>query len=127
MKLNTISKIGLIACIIVVIASLGLTAYAAVAVWSDSVEVVVSDDYSLTVTDPPDGTTGDTYLFSGTLNKNGIAQTGKTVTLYLSTDDTNFNPTTFSTTSDGAGGYSILWSPSTSGTFYFKAYYSAPT
>ena len=128
MKLNKIATIGFIIALSIAIASLGITVYAAVTdVWSPSVSVTVSDTYTLTLTDPADGNLSTTYIFTGVLNKNGLAQIGKTVTLYISADGTTYSSTGTSTTTDGAGGYSISWTPTTAGTFQFKAFYNSAT
>lgn len=127
MNINKIAKIGFIACLIISIASIGITVYAATAIWSNQVDVTVNDTYSLTLVDPADGNMDTTYIFSGVLNKNGISQTGQLITLYVSSDGTTFSSTGSTSLTDGAGAYSITWNPTTSGSFQFKTHFSSPT
>jgi len=87
---------------------------AAYFVWSTEVEVTVSA-YTLTISDPPDGTTFDTYTFTGTLTLGGSPVSGEVVTLYV--DDVATTLTDITATD---GSYSITWTPSGAGTFTFK-------
>ena len=128
MKMKTLLNVGFVVSLALSIIFGLMTVYAAVTdVWSPSVSVTVNDTYTLTLTDPADGNLSTTYIFTGVLNKNGLAQIGKTVTLYISTDSTTYSSTGTSTTTDGAGGYSISWTPTTAGTFQFKAFYNSAT
>ena len=128
MKMRTLLNVGFVVSLALSIIFGLMTVYAAVTdVWSPSVSVTVNDTYTLTLTDPADGNLSTTYIFTGVLNKNGLAQIGKTVTLYISTDSTTYSSTGTSTTTDGAGGYSISWTPTTAGTFQFKAFYNSAT
>ena len=122
MNENRISKKRLIL-IIGIITSILIIVPAAIAITlinSPEVSVTV-DAYTLTISDPADGTTNSTYIFSGVLNKNGVAQVGATVTLFKGGVSTELTAIT-----DAAGGYSILWTPTVAGTFIFKTQYSAP-
>jgi len=83
-------------------------------IWSMEVQVTVGE-YTLTISDPPDGTTLDTYTFNGTLTLNGSPISGEVVTLYM--DDVSTGLTDI-TAVDGS--YSIAWTPSGAGTFTFK-------
>jgi len=87
-------------------------------IWSQEVEVTVSEpvEYLLTISDPPDGTTDDTYVFTGALRLNGLNIEGANVTLWV--NDTYTELWTL-TASDGT--YSISWTTETPGTYTFKA------
>lgn len=95
-----------------------LWGYAAYVVWSGEVTVTVSD-YTLTISDPPDGTVAETFTFDGTLNADGSHVSGKTVTLYVD-DGGGYVSTGLTDTTDAMGAYSITWTPSSSGTYTFK-------
>jgi hypothetical protein len=90
------------------------TVYALYEIWSDEVEVTVSE-YTLTLNDPSDGTTLDTYTFTGSLKLGGVGVEGETITLYVNGSSTGL---TGVTASDGS--FSIDWNPSKPGTSTFK-------
>ncbi|MDH5691203.1 MAG: hypothetical protein OEY81_07240 [Candidatus Bathyarchaeota archaeon] len=93
---------------------------------SQEVEVIVSA-YSLTITDPEDGTIYDTYTFTGALTLDGVVVSDKTVTLYISSDDgTTYVSTGQTDTTTIEGTYSISWTPTTAGTFKFKTQVTVP-
>lgn len=112
-------KIALMLCSLFLAVAIPVT-IAALQIWSPEVTVTVSE-YTLTITDPPDGTTLDTFTFTGFLTLDGSPVEGETVTLYIdgvATTDTDI------TASDGS--YSITWTPTASGTFTFKTYVEIP-
>jgi len=86
-------------------------------IWSMEVDVTVTEPSEpvLTINDPPDGTTLDTYTFNGTLTLDGVPISGEVVTLYMNNATTGL---TDITAVDGS--YSIAWTPSGAGTFTFK-------
>ena len=91
----------------------------AVSITSNEVTVNVSD-YTLTVTDPADGTIYDTYTFSGSLQLDGSSVSGKTVTLYVKPSGGAYSTTGLTDVTDSMGGYSMTWTPSSAGTYTFK-------
>jgi len=96
-------------------------AIAVIDIWSAPVEVTVVDEYTITITDPLDGTMSDTYTFTGVLKKNGVAEVGATVELFIDSGG-GFVTTGLTDTTDGSGAYSITWTPSVAGTFTFKTF-----
>jgi subtilase family serine protease len=91
------------------------TAYALYEIWSNEVSVTVNPPPTLELDDPSDGTTLDTYTFTGSLKLGGVGVSGKTVTLYVNGVSTGLNGVT------GAdGSFSINWSTTTAGTYKFK-------
>ena len=90
------------------------TVYALYEIWSNEVEVTVSQ-YALELNDPPDGTTLDTYTFTGSLKLGGGGVKGETVTLYVDGVSTGLTDVT---AADGS--FSIDWSTTTAGTYKFK-------
>ena len=67
----------------------------------------------------------DTISFSGNVSKNGDLMAGKTVSLYESIDNQNWNVITSNTT-DVNGFYIIEYSRSQSGTCFYKTGVSLP-
>lgn len=91
-------------------------AIAVIGVWSPSVDVTVTE-YELTINDPPDGTTLDTYTFTGILTLDGVPVQNELVTLHV-----NNVATAFTDTTDVNGAYTIIWSTLVAGTYSFKTY-----
>lgn len=117
-KLHVVVRVALLACVVATVLLCALYVYAAYQIWSNEVSVEVSE-YTLTINDPPDGSTFDTYTFTGTLNLGGDAVSGTTVTLYVD-DGGGYVSTGLSDVTDAMGGYSIDWTPSSAGTYKFK-------
>jgi hypothetical protein len=99
---------------VVIAAMILATVYALYEIWSNEVQVTVSE-YTLTLNDPPDGTTLDTYTFTGSLKLGGVGVQGETVTLYVNNVITEFTDVT-----EADGSFSIVWSTTTPGTYKFK-------
>ena len=97
----------------------GIWVYAATQVWSNEVTVEVGEGYTLTISDPADGSVSDTYTFTGTLNNNGVAVSGTTVTLYVDSGG-GYSATGLTDVTDAMGGYSMIWAPTVSGSYSFK-------
>ena len=90
------------------------TVYAIYEIWSNEVEVTVSEP-TLELNDPPDGTTLDTYTFTGSLKLDGVGVPEETVTLYVNDFSTGLTNVT-----EADGSFSIDWNTTTAGTYTFK-------
>ena len=121
MKINILSNMNkkVLYTTIALVAVLGVltTAYA-FTVSSPQVTVVVSA-LGLTISTPPNGAVGETFLFSGTLT--GPA-TRSNVLVTLSVSLNGGAETSAGTdTTDANGDYSISWIPTEAGTYTIKA------
>ena len=90
------------------------TVYAIYEIWSNEVEVTVSE-YTLELNDLPNGTIFDTYTFTGSLKLGEVGVPRETVTLYVDDSSTGLTDVT---APDGS--FSIDWSTTTPGTYTFK-------
>jgi hypothetical protein len=99
---------------VLIAAMILVTVYALYEIWSNEVSVTVTE-YALELNDPPDGTTLDTYTFTGSLKLGGAGVLGKTVTLYVDGVSTGNTDLT-----EADGSFSIDWSTTTPGTYKFK-------
>lgn len=84
-------------------------------IWSNEVDVEVTD-YSLTLSvDSTKGAVNSTFTFTGTLSTDGTSISGATITLFKDDVSTGLTDIT-----DLNGDYSIAWSTSVKGNYTFK-------
>lgn len=114
-------KIALTLTTIFIAIAIPVAVIASTFIWSPEITVTVSPEpeYQLTISQPPDGTTADTYTFTGVLTVDGSPMQDETVTLYID-EGVGFVTTGLTDTTAVDGSYSITWTPSVSGTFTFK-------
>jgi hypothetical protein len=100
--------------IVLIVAMILATVYALYEIWSNEVEVTVSE-YTLELNDLPNGTIFDTYTFTGSLKLGEVGVPEETVTLYVNGSSTGLTDVT-----ESDGSFSIDWSTTTPGTYKFK-------